>query len=210
VWIGLGLAAIADLALYTMGQAVVLIGAFQRLRGEPVRVGEALRRTLARAVPLIVLAVLWSLVLGICVVVATFVVPLMIFQAGTGMLLAYLLVPIALVPAATVFVVWVVVLPACAIEGLGPVASMLRSFDLTRGFRWKIFGIALLAGALLLAGSPIELFLDPVSPVLALVAHVVWFGGVLGWWNCTVVMIYHGLRAAKEGNAPGQLAAIFD
>jgi hypothetical protein len=43
VWIGLGLLAIVDLTLYTIGQAVVVSGGFQRLRGEPLRSGAARR-----------------------------------------------------------------------------------------------------------------------------------------------------------------------
>ena len=209
-WISFALAVIVDLALYTIGQAAVLIGGFQRLRGEPLRVGAALRRSLARALPLAVLAVLWSLVLTICVLVATFVLPLLIFQAGTGMLLAYALVPIALAPAAMVFVVWVAVVPACVIEGRGPIASMSRSFDLTRGSRWKIFGIALLAGLLLLAGSLVDRIVDPVSETLATVLAPAWLVIVLAFWNCTIITTYHDLRVAREGVDAGQLAAVFD
>ena len=210
VWIGLGILATVDLTLYTIGQAVVVIGGFQRLRGEPLRAGAALRQALARAVPLLVLAVLWSVAIGICLILAFGVIPFMIFQAGTGLLLAYALMPIALVPAAMAFVVWVVAVPACAIEGLGPVASMLRSFDLTKGCRWKIVGISLLAGVLLLAANLIDQIVDPVSSTLAFVAYIVWLGSVMALWSCTIVMTYYGLRAAKEGIAPGQVAAVFD
>src|SRR5262249_34573816 len=45
-WASFGLAAIIILALYVIGQAVVLIGAFQRLHGDPLRVGAALRTSL--------------------------------------------------------------------------------------------------------------------------------------------------------------------
>jgi hypothetical protein len=210
VWIGLGLVAIVDLTLYTIGQAVVVIGAFQRLRGEPLRAGAALRQAFVRALPLVVLAVLWSLALGICMILAFVAVPLGVFRAGTGMLLAYALMPIALVPAAMAFVVWVAVVPACVIEGLGPIASMLRSFDLTKGCRWKIFAISLLAGVLLFAGGLLELIADPVSPLLAFVAYVAWLGSVMALWNCTIIMIYHGLRAAREGIDAGQVASVFD
>src|SRR5262249_34651325 len=194
-WISLGLAVIVALALYTIGQAVVLVGAFQRLRGEPLRAGTARRTALARALPLMVLAALWSLPIGVCLVVAFSVVPLVVFQAGTGMLLAYALMPIPLVPAAVAFVVWVVAVPACAIEGLGPIASMFRSFDLTKGHRWKVFGIALLAGALFLAGSSlIDLILDDEG--LANFAHGAWVTVFMAGWNTIIIAMYHDLRAA--------------
>jgi len=209
-WASFGMGGIVGLALYTIGQAVILIGAFQQLCGEPLRVGPALRRSLARALPLVVLAVLWSLVVGICLIVAFVVVPLSVFQAGIGMLLAYALVPIALVPSALAFVVWVVAVPACVIEGLGPIASMFRSFDLSKGYRWKIFGITLLAGLLYLAGSLIDLIVTPISAVLGTVVHLAWDAVVMAAWNCTVIMIYHDLRVAKEGIDAGQIASIFD
>jgi hypothetical protein len=157
-----------------------------------------------------VLAVLWSLAFGICLIVTFSVIPWMVFRAGTGMLLAYVLMPISLVPAVMVVVVWVVAVPACVFEGLGPVASMFRSFDLTKGCRWKIFGIALLVGVLFLAGLLIDHVVDHVTPALAMVARVACFGGVMAVWNCTIIMVYRGLRVAKEGVDVGQVASIFD
>src|ERR1700751_1297473 len=39
MWAGIALAAIVMLGVQTVGQSVLLLGAFQRLRGEPLRVG---------------------------------------------------------------------------------------------------------------------------------------------------------------------------
>jgi hypothetical protein len=38
---------------------------------------------------------------------------------------------------------WMVALPACVVEGLGPIKSLGRSANLTKGHRWKILGIFL-------------------------------------------------------------------
>ena len=46
-----------------IGQGVLLLGAFQRLRGQPLRVGEVLQKVMARFVPLLGLSILWSLAL---------------------------------------------------------------------------------------------------------------------------------------------------
>jgi hypothetical protein len=154
-WASVGLAAVFALGVYTIGQALAVIGGFQRLRGEPLRVGAALRRSLVRALPLVVLAILWGLGLGLCLAAAFLILAFGLWQAGSGMLLLYYVsLPIVLVPAAFLFVIWAVVVPACVIEGLGPIASMFRSFDLTRGFRWKIFGITLLADSWCLRAGP--------------------------------------------------------
>jgi len=189
---------------------VVVIGGFRRLRGEPLRVGAALRRSFARALPLVVLAVLWSLGLGICLAVAFLILPFGFWQAGGGMLLGYVSMPIALVPAVLMFVVWAVVVPACVIEGLGPIASMFRSFDLTKGARWKIFGIMFLAGLPFPVGRVVELMADVTSPTLAAVLSAAWVVIMMALWNCTIIMTYHDLRVAKEGIDTGQVASIFD
>src|SRR4030088_3375702 len=49
----------------TIGQAVILFGAFQRLRGQPLQVGEAVQKVLARIFPLLGLAILSSLAVGL-------------------------------------------------------------------------------------------------------------------------------------------------
>src|SRR5215469_12166948 len=48
-----------------VGQAVLLVGAFQRPRGEPIRTGAALKRALVRFLPLLGLVLLFGLGLAI-------------------------------------------------------------------------------------------------------------------------------------------------
>jgi hypothetical protein len=209
-WASAVLAALVGLGLYAIGQAAVVIGGLQRLGGEPLRVGAALRTSLARALPLVLLFILSTLGLGICLVVAFLILPFGLWQTGGGMLLGYVSVPIALVPAVFLFVVWAVVVPACVIDGLGPIASMFRSFDLTKGHRWKIFGIMLLAGLLFAVGKVMELMADVTSPTLAAVLSAAWVVIMMALWNCTIIMTYHDLRVAKEGIDTRQAAAVFD
>jgi hypothetical protein len=149
------------------------------------------------------------LAIGMCLMLAS-VVPFGLWTAGRGTLWFYLMMPIPLVPATFLLVIWAVVVPACVVEGLGPIASMFRSFDLTKGYRWMIFGISMLTGVLLLAGSLIDLLVNPVSEVLAVLVHAVWIVIVLALWNCTIAATYHDLRVAKEGIDPRRVASIFD
>src|ERR1700722_8945161 len=112
----LGLTLILGLVLNTIGEAVILYGAFQRLSGRPLQPAEAFQRALARFFPLLGLALLYALALVFGLV-------------------------LLLVPGFILLVMWAVVVPACLVEGLGPIESMSRSAALTKGHRWPIFGI---------------------------------------------------------------------
>jgi hypothetical protein len=192
-----------------LAKSVILLGAFQRLRGEPLRVGTALRRASTRIMPLLVLASLWSLGLGLALALSR--VPFGLGAPGGAMpLVGMLALPVALVPPVSLLVMWAVAVPACVVEGLSPLASMIRSVDLTKGHRWKIFGIMLPMGIAALASKPIELVVSLLSPVLAVVAEAAWLVVLVAYWHCAVIMIYHDLRAAKEDIDTGRVAAIFD
>jgi Membrane domain of glycerophosphoryl diester phosphodiesterase len=182
----------------TVGLAVILYGAFQAMRGRAVVIGEAIRRGLSRFWPIVGLAILqW---LGIAVGFLLFIVP--------GIMLA---------------VRWSVALPACVVEGLGPTASMGRSAELTKGHRWKIFGVYLLImiialifigiiGALVagLFGSPFSAAALErgigIGTLLWLIVTAIY----TAYFNIFVVMMYNDLRAAKEGIDTDQIAAVFD
>ncbi len=51
--VGAFLVVILAVTLNMLGQAVILVGAFQRLRGEPIRAAAALKRAGARFLPLL-------------------------------------------------------------------------------------------------------------------------------------------------------------
>jgi hypothetical protein len=212
MWAGVVLAAIVMFGVQTVGQGVLLLGAFQRLRGEPLRIGAALRRAFARSLPLLGLAVLCGLGLAICLTLSLVVLLFAFWGLASGrlVLVSPLLLPLALVPSAILFVIWAVVVPACVIEGLGPLDSLLRSADLTKGCRWKIFGIMLLVGLPSLAGEGVDPMLMDVNSTLATVIRVAWFVVAIALWNCTIIMTYHDLRVAKVGVDTRQVAAIFD
>jgi hypothetical protein len=176
----------AWLLLATIGQTVILYGAFRKLRGQPVDIGETLQRGLTRFLPLVGLAFLYSL----------------------GIMLGLLLL---VVPGIILMVMWAVVVPACVVEGLSPTASMSRSSKLTKGHRWKIFGVMLLLLVLnFIASGMLALVLAPTGHAVATIGDFVWTAIWTAFWNCLLVMIYHDLRVAKEGIDTEQIAAIFD
>lgn len=174
------------LLLNTIGMAVILFAAFQQLRGRSVRIGEALQRALARFFPLVGLGILMSL----------------------GIMLGLILL---LVPGVIWSVMWTVAVPVCVVEALGPTESMSRSSQLTKGYRWPIFGIALLLGFVNLVTTVLVGFaLASFGVVVQAVGTVIWTAVWTAYWNCTLIMIYHDLRVAKEGIDTRQIAAVFD
>jgi len=107
---------------------------------------------------------------------------------------------------------WAVALPVCVVEGAGPLASLGRSAVLTRGHRWKVFAILLLLVIVgpLMGAIVASIFRSHGGAPVGALAYFVWTAiwGVLYYGVLT--MIYHDLRAAKEGVDVEQLAAVFD
>jgi hypothetical protein len=183
---GIVLAALLFVVLNTIGQAVLLFGTFQRLRGQPLRVREALRRAFARFLPLVGVGILYML----------------------GLVVGFLLL---IVPAFFVFVIWLVAVPACVVEDRGPVASLSRSADLTKGYRWRVFGLVCVLSLINgIGGQFFSIALGLAGQVASGVGSGLWFLVSTALWNCALIMIYHDLRVAKEGIDIEQIAAIFD
>ena len=184
--VGFAVGTALGLLLSTLGQAVILFGAFQYLRGQPVHFGEAFQRGLSRFLPLIGVAILYML----------------------GVFFASILL---VIPGLILMVMWAISVPACVVEGLGPVASLRRSSRLTKGHRWKIFGLVILLMIVnFIAGAIVSLVLKPVGAYASVVGNLIWIAVWGAFWHCTIVMIYHDLRVAKEGIDTEQIASVFD
>jgi hypothetical protein len=173
--------------LGTLAQAILLYGAFQDMRGRPVNLADCLRIGLGRFFPIIGLAICMSV----------------------GIMVGFMLL---IVPGVILAVMWFVSTPACVVEQLGPLASMARSSELTKGHRWKIFGMLLLvligAG---IVGAIIGAALGLTgSRVLVTLGTLVWTGIWGAFYAIFVVVTYHDLRVAKEGTDVHQIAAVFD
>jgi hypothetical protein len=178
---------ILTIVLNVLCQAVVLYGAFQDMRGRPVNLAESLQVGFRRFFPIIGLAI----------------VMYFLIMLGTMLLI---------VPGLILLTMWFVATPVCVVETLGPIKSMRRSSQLTKGHRWKIFGLILLVavmGSVIIGG--INLSLEAMAgPILSLIGGVL-LNGVWGAFNAiAVVVTYHDLRVAKEGTNIEQIAAVFD
>jgi len=177
---------VLGLFLSTLGEAVILFGAFQYLLGQPVVWGEVLQRSLARFFPIVGFAILYSIALFFGFV-------------------------LLVVPGVILLVMWTVALPACVVEGLGPVECMRRSAELTKGYRWKIFGIMILLWIIsVLFNWIFDSIASQGGVVAKTVITLIWTAAWSAYWNCVLVMIYHDLRVVKEGTDTAQIASIFD
>lgn len=137
--------------------------------------------------------------------------------ASIGMMLGFLLL---IVPGIILSVMWSVGAPSVVVEKRGVFASLQRSRELTKGYRWQVFGLlviyvilswiigaaigglSLATGGTLTGGTPnlaVNLITEPVVNILS---------GVVA--SAGVAALYHELRSAKEGVGSEELASIFD
>ncbi|WP_427791682.1 hypothetical protein [Brevundimonas diminuta] len=189
----------AGLLFYLVGtfmlQGMVVKTAVNSFNGKAMTPGEAMETAVRMFLPL----------LGLSIV------------AGIGTSLAFLLL---IVPGIIVAIMWSVAAPAVVIEKRGVFESLQRSRDLTRGYRWHVFGlmviyvilswiigaavggISLATGGSFMEGSAIT-WVNVVSSVIINV-----LSGVVA--SAGVGALYYELRTVKEGAGPEALAAIFD
>ena len=178
--------ALLSFVLYALCQSVMIYGAFQDIRGRPFDPGASISRGFRRFFPVL----------------------------GTSFCFGFVIVlglALFILPGLIILTMYLVAVPVCVVEGLGPVRSLDRSRLLTKGHRWKIFAI----------------YLAPIVPiavmfVLMIIGSVVagstgsiivaYFGSALLSTSEAIVTIvtYHDLRAAKGGLDIEQLAAVFD
>jgi uncharacterized membrane protein len=195
----LGISLVLFLLLVVLGalsQAVLLYSAFEVMRGRPIKLGESISIGLRRFFPIV----------GLAIVVAVL--------AMLGSLLF-------IVPGVILYLMWFVATPVCVVEQLGPFASMGRSRALTKGHRWKIFGMlllllipALIIGAILgafavMSGGLLSLanaMATTVGQIVSLIWNAIW----TAFFAILTVVTYHDLRVAKEGINTDQIAAVFD
>jgi hypothetical protein len=185
-----------------LSQAVVLNAAFEDMRGRPVDMLASFRASWRRFVPVIGV----TLVMYGCLtpMIVLFLPPPLPFSIASASLA--LIVP-TFIMATMIFVAT----PVCVVERLGPLKSLGRSAALTKGCRWRIFGMMMAVWLIGVTGAGIlEALGDGVGPTIALVLKVIW-EALLGAYNAIlVVVIYHDLRVAKEGVGTDQIAAVFE
>jgi hypothetical protein len=183
----MGIGIVLAMVLGLLSQAVMLHAAFQAMRHRPVSLGDSLKVGLARVIPILLLAIVM----------------------GFLMMLGFLLL---LVPGLILMTMWWVGTPACVVERTGPWSSLKRSAALTKGHRWKVFGLIILLFIInLIVSQILEVVLLLVgNDLLSILARLLW-GALYGaYYAISVVITYHDLRVAKEGIDIEQIASVFD
>jgi hypothetical protein len=178
---------IIRLACSSLANAAIIYGVVQELRGRGFTFSDSLRIGFGRMGVVIGLSLLVGILVGLA---------------------AILLV----VPGLIVWCVYAVAVPVCIVESLGPRASMTRSSFLTKGNRWRIFGLfvviliaSIVIGAIIgfLAGTAGGIRLVQIASFL--------IESVVGAFNAVAVgVLYYQLRVAKEGADIEKIASVFD
>jgi hypothetical protein len=185
--IACGIALVLCMVFNVFAGAAVVYAAIDDMRGRPVDMIAAMRVALRRFFP----------VLGVTVAVVV---------------LAVIGLALIVVPAAIVVTVLFVAVPVCVVEGLGPLAALRRSVQLTKGHRWRIFALWF---ATLLTEIIVQIVLDRLTEPLGNVAlvlapQVVWDIVVGAFAVILTAVTYRDLRVAKEGIGTEQITTVFD
>lgn len=184
---------LVSLLTMSLTTSALSYGTFQSLRGQRAGFGDILSRGLSSVGKVIVAAIVYSLAVGFASV-------------------------LLIVPGVILAVMWWVFIPALVVENCGIGESFTRSGALTKGRRWQVFAVILIALVIQVA------FGAAVGFVVGVVAYMATGGepGGLGWMMAIVELLagsfaavlatvgYYFLRAEKEGIVIDDIARVFD
>lgn len=169
-------------------QAVVIRETILYINDRPPALSESVAVAVRRLLPIIGVAILGAIVVGV------------------GFLLL-------IVPGIIFYIALSVAIPALVEEDLGVIASMTRSWELTRGSRWRIFGLFIILIIAYLVVSAILSFLTSMLG-LGFGAFSSIMEGVLAMvfallTATAAASLYIELRLVKDGATTEGLGAIF-
>jgi len=178
-----------------LATGTLIYGAFEIMRGRPMNLAESARVGLRRFFPMVGLAIVVFVLVELGLILFIF-------------------------PGAMLYTMWFVATPVCVVERAGVFRSMGRSRALTKGHRWKIFGLFLVVfiPGLIVGGAVISaLFSGNIATVnsifsstLGKIVSLIWSAIYTAFLAALVVVTYHDLRVAKEGVDTDQIASVFD
>jgi hypothetical protein len=161
--------------------------------GQRASFGQSLSAGLAVVLPLIGLSLLWGLGVGIGFV-------------------------LLVVPGIILLMMWAVAVPSLVVEREGVFAAFRRSAELTKGARWKIFGLSLVLLAIYWVLSLIVGFVGlgmykpaistglPIANIIGSIIVGTLFNTL---WGTIQPSLYVELRQWKEGDSVDNLAQVF-
>jgi len=203
--------------LQPIATGAIIYGVFKRQRGQTASFGRCLGVGLGRLLPLLGVGLLTGL--G---ALAT------MLPGAIGMFIPFL--GIVIVLGALVFMVGFLIAasmaaPATVVEKRGVVESFSRSFSMTRGNRWRVFGVLLVIGLIQLAitlviglglgvSASALLLADPASLITNLKIEVgleLGLSVIFGAINAVAAgTMFYRFKVQAEGVDEVELASVFD
>jgi len=173
--------------VFSVCQAAMIHGTLQDIRGHPFDIGASIRRSLSRMLP-----VIGTAICAIAVVALGFV--------------------LLVVPGFIFVTMFYVVIPVCVVESLGPIRSLGRSRELTKGHRWQIFAIYLVPAMVLgICHYLLHRLGIRYGGITGYAAGIFLLTAIGGTYQAIVnIVTYYDLRSTKEGLDVEHLAAVFD
>jgi len=170
----------------------VVYSVVQYLNGDKSSPFASLAQMLRRFVPVVLVAIISTILVWI------------------GMMLL-------IVPGIIVALMLCVAIPVVMAEGPGVMASLSRSRELTKGARWKLLGLFLVAGIGITIVSELLSFIVELAVPLSETGAIIQFAVEMVlqviftvFMAVVLAVTYHDLRVAKEGVSASQIAAVFD
>jgi len=195
-------------------QAMIAYGTFLNLRGRNFTFGDAFTHTSRRILSILGVALLMVLAAVIFSILGTAVIVGLVALIGSvgASLLGVLITLITFFLATTVLFVTI---PACTIEPLGSVASLFRSVELTKGYRWRVFGLILIVLLGTFVAAIAVGLLSAVAQlvggaVLGVVVNTVFNIFLMAFYSVLPAATYSSLRMAKEGIDVSDITSVFE
>ena len=187
-------ASIAEVLLGYLVTAALVYGTLQDLKNNKASIGECFSQGLARMFPALGVAILSAIIMLVGLILL--VIPGLMFMV----------------------MLWVAI-PVVVTERRG-FGSLGRSMELTKGYRWRvffvavmllaiIFGLAMLVGGgiagLAIGGAGIDGMMQGIVVMQWILSAL-----MTSFMAVVYAVTYHDLRVAKEGVDTDQIAAVFD
>ncbi len=183
--IAIGALVLLWILLYFLLFATLTHGTICYLRGTPARIRESLSWGLGLLFP----------VLGITIIAT--------IGAGLGAMFL-------LIPGLILMTMWWVAVPAAVVERTGVIESLRRSVELTRGYRWKVFGVIVIIYIGQFALDRLTTVILSAAPIFSMVVSFFVTVAITAYFAVVTAVCYHDLRVLKDGVGIDDIARVFD
>ncbi|MCC8165544.1 MAG: hypothetical protein LIQ31_05205 [Planctomycetes bacterium] len=169
-------------------QAAIAYAVYRTMSGDKTTAGKAFSKGMKRFLPVLGASILLGIMVGV----------------------GYILL---VVPGLILTCIFIVTIPACAVEHTGAIDSLRRSAILTKGCRWTIF-ILLVALYAIIAIISLVLVTVLVSVTESDILLSLLINAIIliptAFQSVMTAVIYYTLREVKEGVSVESLANVFD